>query len=62
MARLSMSKCNSDISTTERRVAAALLVLAGGRSIEAMRTHGLGWTTVYNNLHEVVRAINRRYK
>ena len=58
MAKRAMSKCKSNQITTESRLGAALIMLAGGRAMEAMRTHGLAKTTVYKNLHEVVRAIN----
>jgi hypothetical protein len=50
---------SSKAVTVDSRVGAALIMLAGGRRIEAMRTHGLSQAMVYTNLHEVVRAINK---
>jgi hypothetical protein len=35
-----------------------LILLAGGRTIEAMRTHGLSRAQVYKNFREVIKAIN----
>ena len=58
MARRAMGKCKSDHITTSSRLGAALIILAGGRALEAMRTHGLSRSIVYSNLHEVVEAIN----
>ena len=34
-------------------------MLAGGRRIEVMRTHGIAQSTAYSNLRNVVRAINK---
>jgi hypothetical protein len=56
---ISMSKCGSKPITTESRVGAALILLAGGRTMEAIRVHGLSESFVYANLHRVVEAINR---
>ena len=58
MARRAMAKCKSDEITTCSRLGAALIILVGGRNIEAMRTHGLSKSVVYTNLHEVAKAIN----
>lgn len=58
MAQRAMAKCKSAPISTDSRVGAALIMLAGGRATESMRTHGLAKATVYCNLHEVVRAIN----
>ena len=44
--------------TSHSRLGAALIILAGGRRIEAMRTHGVSSTFTYSNLRNVVRAIN----
>jgi hypothetical protein len=54
MARISTP--SAPISTVSR-LGAALIMLGGGRSMEAMRTHGLARDTVYKNLRKVVRAI-----
>ena len=48
--------------TTNSRLGAALIILAGGRRIESMRTHGLSQAFVYENLRKVVRAINNHPK
>jgi hypothetical protein len=58
MAAIAMSSSYSQRITEGSRLGAALIILAGGRRIEAMRTHGLAETTVYSNLKRVVRAIN----
>ena len=42
----------------DSRIGAALIMLGGGRRTEAMRTHGLSKTFVYDNFHKVVDAIN----
>jgi hypothetical protein len=33
-------------------------MLAGGRYMEAMRTHGVAKCTAYKNLNRLVRAVN----
>ena len=53
-----MSKSGSGRITEASRLGAALIILAGGRETESLRTHGLSSTFVYDNLHEVVEAIN----
>lgn len=58
-ARNSLSGSGSRPISVESRVGAALIMLSGGRNIEAMRTHGLAMSSVYTNLHEVARAINK---
>ena len=58
MATRAMAKCKSEVITTCSRLGAALIILAGGRHVEAMRTHGLSKPFVYANLHDVVKAIN----
>jgi hypothetical protein len=58
MAQVSMSKSGSAPISSDSRLGAALIMLAGGRRIEAMRTHGLSKTMAYDNLHAVVKAIN----
>ena len=56
MAKLST---NCGPITTHSRLGAALIILAGGRRVEAMRTHGLSQTFTYANFRKVVWAINR---
>ncbi len=51
MADLSMSTSGSGPISEASRLGAALILLGGGRRIEAMRTHGLSQTLVYVNLH-----------
>jgi hypothetical protein len=58
MANLAAIRCQSDPISVESRIGAALIMLAGGRYVESMRTHGLAKSTVYSNLHDVVAAIN----
>jgi hypothetical protein len=50
--------CGSKAITSSSRLAAALIILGGGRCIEAMRTHGLSKSFVVTNLMKVVDAIN----
>lgn len=52
-----MSKSGSAPITTDSRIGAAIIMLSGGRRIEAMRTHGLAESTTYANLHAVALAI-----
>ena len=40
------------------RVGAALIILAGGRNVEVMRTHGVSMSFCYKNLQDVCAAIN----
>jgi hypothetical protein len=40
-AQNAMSFCRSDMITVGSRIAAALIMLAGGRYVEVMRTHGM---------------------
>lgn len=44
--------------SVESKVGAALIMLAGGRYVEAMRTHGIAKATAFKNLKDVVKAIN----
>ena len=44
MARVSNMECNTESITTESRLACFLIVLGGGRVVEAMRTHGVSRT------------------
>ena len=55
MANLSSK---SGLITNHSRLGCALIILAGGRRIEAMRTHGVSQSFTYYNLRSVVRAIN----
>lgn len=57
-AKLSMSKTGSSHISTASRLGAALIMLGGGRRIEAMRTHGIAMSTSYANFHAVIDAIN----
>ena len=59
MAKLAMSRTKSETVSTGSRLGAALIMLGGGRRIEAMRTHGLARSTVYENFKLVIRAINK---
>ena len=59
MAKVSMSRTNSQTISTASRLGAALIMFGGGRRIEAMRTHGMARSTVYENFRTVVRAINK---
>lgn len=59
MAQKAMSRTGSSPISTESRLCAALIMLGGGRSIEAMRTHGLAKGTVYANFRRVIKAINK---
>jgi hypothetical protein len=58
MASRAMSTSGSKPISLQSRVASALIILGGGRVLEAMRTHGLAKTTVISNFRTVVRAIN----
>lgn len=53
-----MSKCESEAITVASRLGAALIMLGGGRKLEAMRTHGISKAQAFKNLHRVVAAIN----
>ena len=55
MANLSSK---SGLITNHSRLGCALIILAGGRRIEAMKTHGVSQSFTYSNLRSVVRAIN----
>lgn len=57
-ARNAMGQCGSDVISIESRVAAALCMLGGGRYIEAMRTHGMSKSQVYDVFDRVIAAIN----
>lgn len=58
MARRAMNQCGSKPISVASRVGACLIILGGGRIMEAMRTHGLSHTVAYDNFHEVIEAIN----
>jgi len=53
-----MSRCKSAEITAASRLGAALIMLGGGRQMEAMRTHGISKSQAFTNLHKVVEAIN----
>ena len=57
-SKLSMSSSGSAGITPASRLGAALIMLGGGRTIEAMRTHGMSMPTAYDNFHRVIDAIN----
>ena len=57
MARVSNMECNTESITTESRLACFLIVLGGGRVVEAMRTHGVSRTFVYNNFNRILDII-----
>jgi predicted GNAT family acetyltransferase len=44
--------------TAASKIGTALILLAGGRRLEAMRTHGIAQATVYSTLHSFCAAIN----
>jgi len=44
--------------TPDSRLGAALIMLAGGRRLESMRTHGISESLSYANFKKVVDAIN----
>lgn len=58
MAMLAMAKSGSGQISIASRIGCALIMLGGGRHMEAMRTHGVSQTFVYENLQKVVNAIN----
>lgn len=58
MARVSGCAAGSGLISTQSRLGAALIMLAGGRALESMRTHGLAMSSVYKNFRTVIRAIN----
>ena len=54
-----MARSGSTPISTASRLGTALIMLAGGRRMEAMRTHGISESQAYKNLHDVVTAINK---
>ncbi len=58
MESLVLSSSGSRRISTASRLGAALIILSGGRIVEAMRTHGISKPFAYNNLESVVEAIN----
>jgi hypothetical protein len=58
MAGRAMSSSKSKPISVESRIASTLILLGGGRVVEAMRTHGLAKSTVQSIFRTVVRAIN----
>lgn len=55
---LAMAESGSKEITPASRLGAALIMLGGGRRLEAMRTHGIARSTTYANFFKVIRAIN----
>lgn len=55
---IAMGTSGSAPITTASRLGAALIMLGGGRRLEAMRTHGLSMSTTYDNFDRVIKAIN----
>lgn len=55
---IAMGTAGSAAITTASRLGAALIMLGGGRRIEAMRTHGISMSTTYDNFDRVIKAIN----
>lgn len=55
---LASSRSGSAPISTGSRLGAALIMLGGGRRIEAMRTHGISKSTAYDNFDRVIKAIN----
>lgn len=58
MESLTLQSSGSGPISTASRLGAALIILSGGRVVEAMRTHGISKSFVYKNLESVVDAIN----
>ena len=56
--RMARRATDSKLISIESRIAVCLILLGGGRYIEAMRTHGIARFTVYYVFHQVVEAIN----
>ena len=59
MAHVKSHESGSKPVTTASKVGAALIMLGGGRHMEAMRTHGLSKSYSYDVFRLVVRAINK---
>ena len=58
MANLAMIRTQSDPISTASRVGSALILLAGGRVLESMRTHGVAESSVYQNFYKFLDAVN----
>lgn len=58
MSQLAMSRTGSAFISKASRVAVTLIILAGGRVIEAMRTHGIAKTSAHVIFYDVINAIN----
>ena len=56
--KMSQISTKSGPISTNSRLGAALIILAGGRRVESMRTHGVSQAFVYENLRRVIRSIN----
>ena len=59
MASLQSSKSGSDLIGLDSRVGSSLIILAGGRHMEAMRTHGISESQSYVTFKKFVRAVNK---
>jgi hypothetical protein len=57
LASNAMGTSGSGPISEASRLGAALIMLGGGRRIEAMRTHGVSSSFAYHNLHRVCKAI-----
>jgi hypothetical protein len=58
MSDISNARSGSDRITVASRLGCTLIMLGGGRRIEAMRTHGVSSSFAYSNFHNVINAIN----
>lgn len=59
MQQLALSESLSEPVSSASKIGATLIVLAGGRVMESMRTHGLAASCAYSYFHEVVNCINQ---
>ena len=59
MSRRAMSQCKTKPITVSSRVGVGLIMLAGGRVVECMRTHGLAKATVLATIVKIVHACCR---
>ena len=58
MARVAMAKSKSAEITIASRVGIGLIIIGGGRKVEAMRTHGVASDTVAKIFRSFVKAVN----
>ncbi len=59
MAKVAMGTSKSQPISLASRLGAALIILAGGRAAETLRTHGMSLPMVYKNFDAVIDAINK---